>query len=98
MEFRKTNWYNDLEVATLPYGLMESNGITNVLFFADTAGRRGLDAHAADDTRTFVRWVGANHSVRIAIIRRVDRPIAMEKTGIKRTYFSSIRMSRRNPR
>jgi hypothetical protein len=40
MEFRKTNWYNDPEIATRLYGLMESNGITNVL--VDTAGRRDL--------------------------------------------------------
>lgn len=59
VELRHTNWYNDSEVATKLYHLLESNNITNVI--TDTAGRRDLLHMRLTNSKVFIRYVGANH-------------------------------------
>lgn len=86
MEFRKTNWYNDPEVSTRLYGMMESNGITNVL--VDTAGRRDLMHMRMTTPTPFVRWVGANHSSdRDRLDEWITRIVKWKKQGLSELYF-----------
>lgn len=59
VEFRHTDWYNDIAVAKELYHLLEANGISNVI--VDTAGRRDLMHMRLTNQTAFVRYVGANH-------------------------------------
>ncbi len=59
IEFRHTNWYNDVSVANELYDLLERHGISNVI--VDTAGRRDLMHMRLTNQTAFVRYVGANH-------------------------------------
>ncbi|AXT20007.1 DUF72 domain-containing protein [Flavobacteriaceae bacterium AU392] len=59
VEFRHTDWYNDIAVAKELYHLLETNGISNVI--VDTAGRRDLMHMRLTNETAFVRYVGANH-------------------------------------
>jgi len=59
IEFRHTNWYNDVSVANELYDLLERHGISNVI--VDTAGRRDLIHMRLTNQTAFVRYVGANH-------------------------------------
>ncbi len=60
VEFRHTDWFNDISVAQELYNLLEHNNVANII--TDTAGRRDLlHMHLTND-EAFVRYVGANHS------------------------------------
>ena len=59
IEFRHTNWYNDVSVAEDLYQLFEKNNISNVI--VDTAGRRDLMHMRLTNSTAFIRYVGANH-------------------------------------
>jgi len=59
IEFRHTNWFNDLEVSKDLYQLLEENNISNII--VDTAGRRDLMHMRLTNATAFVRYVGANH-------------------------------------
>ena len=59
IEFRHTDWYNDMSVANDLYNLLEENDISNVI--VDTAGRRDLLHMRLTNATAFVRYVGANH-------------------------------------
>lgn len=59
LEFRHTDWFNDIHVANELYNLMEEKNIANVL--VDTAGRRDIMHMKLTNNEAFVRFVGANH-------------------------------------
>ncbi|PKV50533.1 uncharacterized protein YecE (DUF72 family) [Aquimarina sp. MAR_2010_214] len=59
VEFRHTNWFNDITVADELYSLLENNNISNII--TDTAGRRDLLHMRLTNDEAFVRYVGANH-------------------------------------
>ena len=59
IEFRHTDWYNDMSIADNLYQLLETYNIANII--VDTAGRRDLMHMRLTNSRAFVRYVGANH-------------------------------------
>jgi uncharacterized protein YecE (DUF72 family) len=59
LEFRHTDWFNDINVASELYDLLEEKNIANVL--VDTAGRRDIMHMRLTNNEAFVRFVGANH-------------------------------------
>ena len=59
VEFRHTDWFNDIAVAEALYELLETHGISNII--VDTAGRRDLMHMRLTNATAFVRYVGANH-------------------------------------
>lgn len=87
MEFRKTDWYNDPDISSELYRMLEANGITNVL--VDTAGRRDLMHMRLTTPTAFIRWVGANHheSDRARLDEWVKRIADWKKQGLKELYF-----------
>lgn len=87
MEFRKTNWYNDPEIASQLYGLMEKNNITNVL--VDTAGRRDLMHMRLTTPKPFIRWVGSNlpESDRARLDEWITRIAKWKKQGMTELHF-----------
>lgn len=87
MEFRKTEWYNDAEVAPRLYELLEKNRITNVL--VDTAGRRDLMHMRLTTPNAFIRWVGANHpeSDRARLDEWVERIADWRSQGLQQLNF-----------
>lgn len=60
MEFRHTNWYNDVSVSNELYQLLEANNISNII--VDSAGRRDIMHMRLTNATAFVRYVGANHT------------------------------------
>ncbi len=87
VEFRKTDWYNDPEVSSRLYELLEKNGITNVL--VDTAGRRDLMHMRLTTPNAFIRWVGANDpaSDRARLDEWVDRVATWKSQGLQQLNF-----------
>lgn len=86
MEFRHTDWYSDPAISSELYGLLESNGVTNVL--VDTAGRRDLMHMRLTTPTAFVRWVGANHpSDYKRLDEWVERIAQWKKLGLEKLYF-----------
>ncbi|MEQ1603315.1 MAG: DUF72 domain-containing protein [Pyrinomonadaceae bacterium] len=87
IEFRKTEWYNDSEVSSRLYELLEKNNITNVL--VDTAGRRDLMHMRLTTPNAFIRWVGANHpeSDRARLNEWVDRIADWKAQGLQQLNF-----------
>ncbi|MEJ7625000.1 MAG: DUF72 domain-containing protein [Pyrinomonadaceae bacterium] len=86
MEFRKTDWYNDADVAARLYDLLETNNISNVI--VDTAGRRDLMHMRLTTPTAFIRWVGANHeSDRTRLDEWVHRIAEWKTQGLKELYF-----------
>src|SRR5690606_13520980 len=59
MEFRHTDWYNDISVANRLYDLLETYNISNSII--DTPGRRDLLHMRLTNGTAFIRFVGANH-------------------------------------
>lgn len=59
IEFRHTDWFNDINVANELYNLLEEKNIANVL--VDTAGRRDIMHMRLTNNEAFIRFVGANH-------------------------------------
>ncbi|MBQ0768646.1 MAG: DUF72 domain-containing protein [Bizionia sp.] len=60
IEFRHTDWYNNKEVSTVLYKLLEEHNISNII--VDTAGRRDIMHMRLTNTSAFIRFVGANHA------------------------------------
>jgi uncharacterized protein YecE (DUF72 family) len=86
MEFRHTDWFNDSEVSSELYDLLEHNGITNVL--VDTAGRRDLMHMRLTTPIAFVRWVGANHQSDYKRLDEwIERIAEWKKLGLEKLYF-----------
>jgi len=59
VELRHTEWFNTA-IASELYQLFTENNITNII--TDTAGRRDLLHMALTTPKTFIRFVGANHT------------------------------------
>ena len=59
LEFRHTDWFNDVYVAKELYKLLEEKNIANVL--VDTAGRRDIMHMHLTNNEAFIRFVGTNH-------------------------------------
>lgn len=80
IEFRHTNWYNDVTVANELYSLLKENNISNVI--VDSAGRRDIMHMRLSNATAFVRYVGANHESDYYKIRRLGTTFkTMESTG-----------------
>jgi uncharacterized protein YecE (DUF72 family) len=86
VEFRKSDWYNDPEIAERLHALFETNGITNVLL--DTAARRDLLHMRLTTPTAFVRWVGTGHeSDRLRLDEWIDRIAQWNEAGLRELYF-----------
>ncbi len=86
IEFRHTNWFNDLEVAKDLYQLLEENNVSNII--VDTAGRRDLLHMRLTNATAFVRYVGANHESDYARLNDwVQRLKLWKEEGIKEIDF-----------
>lgn len=87
VEFRKTDWYNDADVSSRLYDLLEKNRITNVL--VDTAGRRDLMHMRLTTPNAFIRWVGANdpESDRSRLDGWVHRIATWKSQGLRQLNF-----------
>jgi uncharacterized protein YecE (DUF72 family) len=87
IEFRHTDWYNDAEVSSELYDLLETHGVTNVL--VDTAGRRDLMHLRLTTPTAFVRWVGANEPKldRSRLDEWVGRVSKWKKAGLQKLFF-----------
>ena len=86
MEFRHTNWYNDVSIANELCQLLETNNISNII--VDSAGRRDIMHMRLTNATAFVRYVGANHA---SDYTRLDAWIARLKDwkqqGVKEIDF-----------
>ncbi|HQR06019.1 MAG TPA: DUF72 domain-containing protein [Gemmatales bacterium] len=87
IEFRHTDWYNDKEVSSKLYQLLEKYGVTNVL--VDTAGRRDLMHMRLTTPMAFVRWVGSNEpeSDRLRLDEWIGRISKWKKAGLQKLFF-----------
>ena len=86
MEFRHTDWYNDLAVSQELYALLETNNISNII--VDTAGRRDLMHMRLTNSTAFVRYVGANHESDYSRLDDwVERLKLWTKQGVKEVDF-----------
>ncbi len=86
LELRHTDWYNDANVASKLYALLEKHNIINII--TDTAGRRDLLHMRLTTPSVFVRYVGANHESDYARIEEwVDRIANWKEQGMKDLYF-----------
>ncbi len=86
VEFRHTDWYNNAEVATEIYTLLEKKKMINVL--DDTAGRRDIMHMRVTSQTAFIRYVGANH---VSDYKRLDdwieRIAEWKEQGLQKLYF-----------
>ncbi len=87
IEFRHTNWHNDLAVSSQLYQLLETHGTTNIL--VDTAGRRDLMHMRLTTPTAFIRWVGANEpeSDRSRLDEWIGRIAKWKKAGLQKLLF-----------
>ncbi|WP_438422913.1 DUF72 domain-containing protein [Aquimarina macrocephali] len=86
VEFRHTDWFNDLVVADELYSLLESNNISNII--TDTAGRRDLLHMRLTNDEAFVRYVGANHETDYTRLDDwVKRLSTWKDQGINQIHF-----------
>jgi len=95
VEFRKTDWYNDGDVSSRLYELLEKNKVSNVL--VDTAGRRDLMHMRLTTATAFVRWVGANHeSDKPRLDEWVTRIAEWKKQGLEKLISLSTKMLKKS--
>ncbi|WP_370476163.1 DUF72 domain-containing protein [Tamlana flava] len=86
IEFRHTDWYNDIAVFEDLYQLLENHNISNVI--VDTAGRRDLLHMRLTNPTAFVRYVGANHPSDYSRLNDwVERLKMWKEQGIKEIDF-----------
>ncbi len=87
VEFRHTDWYNDDDVSSKLYDLLETHGITNIL--VDTAGRRDLMHMRLTTSTAFIRWVGSNDpkSDRSRLDKWITRISKWKESGLKKLFF-----------
>ncbi len=86
VEFRHTDWFNDLVVAEELYTLLEENNISNII--TDTAGRRDLLHMRLTNDEAFIRYVGANHETDYSRLDDwVDRLSTWKSHGINNVHF-----------
>jgi len=86
IEFRHTDWYNDPEVASRLYKLLEEKGISNSI--TDTAGRRDMMHMRLTTPWAFVRFVGTNHESDFTRVDDwIDRIETWTAEGLRDLYF-----------
>jgi len=86
LEFRHTDWFNDIHVANELYNLLEEKNIANVL--VDTAGRRDIMHMRLTNNEAFVRFVGANHKTDYQRLEEwVERLWQWHTLGLKNIHF-----------
>jgi len=86
VEFRHTDWFNDLSVAEDLYALLEENNIANII--TDTAGRRDLLHMRLTNDEAFIRYVGANHDTDYSRLDDwVERLSIWKSHGINNIHF-----------
>lgn len=86
VEVRNAAWFADAEVATSLYGLLQTEGATNVL--VDTAGRRDMLHMRLTTPSAFVRYVGANHASDYTRLDEwVTRIGQWRDAGLQQLYF-----------
>lgn len=59
VEFRHTDWYNNVSISEDLYQLLEANNVSNII--VDSAGRRDIMHMRLTNSTAFIRYVGANH-------------------------------------
>lgn len=86
VEFRHTDWFNDAEVASELYEILERNSIANII--VDTAGRRDLLHMRMTTDTAFIRFNGANHkSDYTRLDDWLDRLEEWVALGLNNIYF-----------
>lgn len=86
IELRHTDWFNDSNIAMNLYHLYRENNITNII--TDTAGRRDLLHMCLTNTKTFIRFVGANHTSDYSrILQWVNRLDQWKLFGVSEINF-----------
>lgn len=86
IELRHTDWFNQPIIATALYDLFETYNITNII--TDTAGRRDLLHMCLTTPKTFIRFVGANHTSDYTRIDQwVERLQLWKHAGINEVDF-----------
>ena len=86
VEFRHTDWFNDITIAEELYALLEENNISNIV--VDTAGRRDLLHMRLTNSTAFVRYVGANHTSDYTRLDDWVKRLELWKTqGVKEINF-----------
>jgi uncharacterized protein YecE (DUF72 family) len=87
VEFRHPKWYNDAEVSSKLYELLERHEVTHIL--VDSAGRRDLMHLRLTTPSAFIRWVGANdpESDRARLDDWIVRIAKWKKAGLQRLFF-----------
>ena len=86
IEFRHTDWFNDYNIASELYHLLEENNVANII--VDTAGRRDLMHMRLTNDEAFIRYVGANHESDYARLDDwVDRLAHWQEKGLHNIHF-----------
>ncbi|WP_034258336.1 DUF72 domain-containing protein [Altibacter lentus] len=86
VEFRHTDWFNDPNVASELYAILEQYKVTNII--VDTAGRRDLLHMRMTSDSAFIRYNGANHKSDYGRLDDwIDRLEAWVKMGLQHIYF-----------
>ncbi len=86
VELRNTHWFNDPQISSELYDLLEKNHATNVI--VDAAGRRDLLHMRLTTPTAFVRYVGANHpSDYTRLDKWVERLAGWMENGLENLYF-----------
>jgi uncharacterized protein YecE (DUF72 family) len=86
VELRNTNWFNDPQISSELYNLLEKSQTTNVI--VDAAGRRDLLHMRLTTPTAFVRYVGANHpSDYTRLDEWVERLAVWIENGLENLYF-----------
>ncbi|MAP54895.1 DUF72 domain-containing protein [Altibacter sp.] len=86
VEFRHTDWFNDITVANELYAILEQYDVTNIL--VDTAGRRDLLHMRMTSDSAFIRYNGANHESDYARLDDwIDRLESWIDMGLQNIYF-----------
>lgn len=86
VEFRHTDWYNDVAIASELYTILEAYNVSNIV--TDAAGRRDLLYMRMTSDTAFVRYNGANHPSDYTRlddwVERLQEWVAM---GLQNIYF-----------
>ena len=86
VEFRHTDWYNDVAIASELYTILEAYNVSNIV--TDAAGRRDLLHMRMTSDTAFVRYNGANHPSDYTRlddwVERLQEWVAM---GLQNIYF-----------
>mgnify|MGYP000624670375 CR=1 FL=1 len=86
IEFRHTDWFNDVTIANELHYLLETNNIANIL--VDTAGRRDIMHMRLTNNEAFIRYVGANHKSDYARLDDwVFKLASWKEKGLKNIHF-----------